>query len=225
MYQRKDVGKALGSSVDSQSGLSVAFGAVLRKAISDLPSHTVLGSEQIYLRHPEKGDFIQWVRLRAASADFLRPWEPVWPQDDLSPKGFRRRLEQYQRDCRIGRALPYLIFRRRDNLLLGGVNVSNIRRGICQTATIGYWMGEDYAGQGYMSAALAMLLPYLFDFQGLHRVEAACLPRNRASIAVLQKQGFQQEGLARSYLCINGAWEDHLLFAALKTDLANAPGR
>ncbi|PLW75160.1 GNAT family N-acetyltransferase [Cohaesibacter celericrescens] len=183
--------------------------------------HDPLTDHHLYLRHPTKGDFHQWAHLRAASADFLRPWEPIWPADDLTPLGYRRRLEQYQKDRRTGRALPYLIFRRQDNRLIGGVNVSNIRRGICQSGSIGYWMGEDHAGRGEMSRALALLLPYLVDYQGLHRVEAACLPSNQASIAVLKKQGFQLEGKARSYLCINGRWEDHLLFSALRSDLTS----
>ena len=178
-----------------------------------------LSNRQLYLRYPQKLDYPQWASLRAASADFLRPWEPLWPRDDLTPQGYRRRLVQYNKDQKSGRGLPYLIFRRSDNRLLGGVNVSNIRRGICQQASIGYWMGEDFAGHGYMSNALALLLPYLFDFQGLHRIEAACLPRNQRSITVLRKQGFQLEGKARSYLCINGRWEDHLLFSLLRSDL------
>ena len=184
-----------------------------------------LADQDLYLRHPAKADFHQWAQVRAASADFLRPWEPQWPADDLTLQGFRRRLEQYQRDRRTGRSLPYFIFSATDNRLLGGVNVSNIRRGICQSASIGYWMGEDHAGKGTMSHALALLLPYLFDCQGLHRVEAACLPCNGASIAVLKKQGFQMEGKARSYLCINGVWEDHLLFSLLRSDLASISGR
>ncbi|WP_319531107.1 GNAT family protein [uncultured Cohaesibacter sp.] len=182
-----------------------------------------LGGEELYLRAPVKTDYVQWAHLRAASADFLRPWEPIWPSDDLTPQGFRRRLEQYRRDRRIGRALPFLIFNRSNDQLLGGVNVSNIRRGICQSASIGYWMGEDHAAQGHMGRALALLLPYLFDFEGLHRVEAACLPINHASMAVLVKQGFRLEGKARSYLCINGRWEDHLLFSLLRSDLKSQP--
>nr|WP_320143267.1 GNAT family protein [uncultured Cohaesibacter sp.] len=186
--------------------------------------HPRLSGHSLYLRHPVKGDFAQWVSLRTNSAGFLKPWEPVWPRDDLTMRGYRRRLEQYRRDRNSGRALPYLIFDARDNRLLGGINVSNIRRGICQTATIGYWMGENYAGQGNMSRALALLLPYLFDCQGLHRVEAACLPTNSASISVLKKSGFQLEGKARSYLCINGTWEDHLLFSALRSDVMMSVG-
>nr|WP_321458215.1 GNAT family protein [uncultured Cohaesibacter sp.] len=214
-----------GSGAGSPVGfLSVALGSVLGRTTPRGAVHPRLSNASIYLRHPVKGDFKQWGHLRAASADFLKPWEPIWPRDDLTRSGFQRRLEQYQRDRKSGRALPYLIFDANDDQLLGGVNVSNIRRGICQTATIGYWMGANYAGQGYMTRALALLLPYLFDCQGLHRVEAACLPSNNASIAVLTKAGFKEEGRARSYLCINGRWEDHLLFSALRSDVMVSVG-
>lgn len=179
-----------------------------------------LVGDRLYLRHPRRSDFEQWATLRAASAGFLQPWEPIWPKNDLTPEGFQRRLNQYELDIRNGRSLPYLVFRKSDNVLLGGINVSNIRRGICQMASIGYWMGEAHAGQGHMGRALGLLLPHLFDTHGLHRIEAACIPNNQASIAVLKRQGFTLEGTARSYLCINGKWEDHLLFALLKDDLS-----
>lgn len=178
-----------------------------------------LMSDRLYLRHPRRSDYEQWTTLRAASVGFLQPWEPVWPKDDLTPQGFQRRLGQYERDIRSGRSLPYLIFRKSDDVLLGGINVSNIRRGICQMASVGYWMGESFAGHGHMGRALGLLLPHLFDNHGLHRIEAACIPDNLASIAVLRRQGFQMEGTARRYLCINGQWEDHLLFALLRDDL------
>ena len=204
--------------------LTAALGVIMRHGSARGAVHPRLSGYNVYLRHPVKGDFGQWVRLRTQSAGFLKPWEPLWPRDDLTPRGYKRRLDQYRRDRKSGRGLPFLIFDARSNRLIGGVNVSNIRRGICQTATIGYWMGENYAGQGNMGRALALLLPYLFDCEGLHRIEAACLPSNHASIAVLKKSGFQQEGKARSYLCINGKWEDHLLFAALRSDVIMSAG-
>ncbi|TLP45737.1 GNAT family N-acetyltransferase [Cohaesibacter sp. CAU 1516] len=198
---------------------SASLGSVWTGIPTPPPHSSPLSNALIYLRHPSKADYNQWACLRAASADFLRPWEPLWGADDLTPHGFRRRLEQYQKDRRSGRALPFLIFRHEDNRLIGGINVSNIRRGICQSASIGYWMGEDFAGHGYMTQTVALLLPYLFDHEGLHRVEAACLPSNGPSMSVLQKCGFQFEGKARSYLCINGNWEDHLLYSVLRSDL------
>ncbi len=183
-----------------------------------------LNGARHYLRHPKRSDYEQWACLRAASMDFLQPREPLWAKDDLTPQGFSRRLDQYQRDIKIGRSLPYLIFSKDDDTLLGGINVSNIRRGICQMASIGYWMGVPFAGQGHMRSALALVLPYLFDFQGLHRIEAACLPDNAASISVLERQGFRREGLAKRYLCINGQWEDHILYGLLREDLGHGIG-
>ena len=100
--------------------------------------------------------------------------------------------------------------------MLGALTLSNVRRGVAQMATLGYWIGAPFARQGYMTDALQALLPFAFDHLHLHRVEAACLPRNDASIALLRRAGFEQEGLARSYLKINGAWQDHLLFARLR---------
>jgi ribosomal-protein-alanine N-acetyltransferase len=101
---------------------------------------------------------------------------------------------------------------------VGGLTLSNIRRGCAQAGSLGYWMGVGYAGQGYMTAAVLTVLPFAFGALRLHRVEAACLPANTASIRLLEKTGFQREGFARQYLCINGIWHDHILFARLRDD-------
>jgi ribosomal-protein-alanine N-acetyltransferase len=172
----------------------------------------------VRLRAPQMTDFPHWAALRAASRGFLTPWEPVWPADDLTRAGFRRRLRHYADDIAADRVYPFLIFREADGVLVGGVTLANVRRGIVQAGTLGYWIGEPFAGQGYMTAALRALIPSLFGELHLHRVEAACIPTNAASISVLQKCGFLREGLARRYLCINGVWQDHLLFALLRED-------
>jgi ribosomal-protein-alanine N-acetyltransferase len=111
-----------------------------------------------------------------------------------------------------------LIFREIDGALLGGITLANVRRGIVQAGTIGYWIGQPFAQRGGMTAALRVLLPTLFGELNLHRVEAACIPSNAPSIRVLEKCGFSREGLARRYLCINGIWQDHLLFGLLHED-------
>jgi ribosomal-protein-alanine N-acetyltransferase len=178
-----------------------------------------------YLRPPIMYDFRPWAALREESRSFLRPWEPLWPSDDLTKTGFRRRLRRYARDRKEGRSLSFLLFRSRTDEILGGLTLSNIRRGVSQTATLGYWMGHRHAGKGHMSAAVAMILPFCFDVLNLHRVEAACLPTNTPSIRLLEKAGFQREGYARNYLLINGSWQDHLLFACLAEDHASrSPG-
>ncbi|MFG1402866.1 GNAT family N-acetyltransferase [Xanthobacter sediminis] len=174
--------------------------------------------ERVYLRAPQMKDFAAWRDVRAASRAFLAPWEPVWPADDLTRAAFRRRLARYSRDMLSDEAYPLLIFRRADDQLLGGVTLSNVRRGVCQAASLGYWMGAAYAGQGFMKSAVMALLPVAHEVLRLHRVEAACMPTNEPSIHLLESCGFVREGYSRQYLCINGMWEDHLMFARLRQD-------
>jgi len=172
----------------------------------------------VTLRVPQSGDFAEWAALREASRAFLVPWEPTWPADDLTRGAFRRRLKRYAEDLRNDLAYAFLIYRNDDNALVGGLTLANIRRGVAQAGSIGYWTGQPFAHQGYMSAAVRALIPFCFGSLRLHRLEAACIPTNKPSIALLEKTGFQREGYARGYLCINGTWQDHLLYARLKDD-------
>ncbi len=172
----------------------------------------------VRLRAPRWRDYAAWSDLRQTSREFLQPWEPVWPEDDLERGAYRRRLAAYAREVDAGAAYPFFIFRHSDGALVGGATLSNVRRGVAQMATLGYWMGQPFAGQGHMSAAIPPLVAFAFGGLGLHRVEAACLPQNGASHRILLKSGFHEEGLARAYLKINGAWRDHLLFGAVASD-------
>lgn len=172
----------------------------------------------VYLRVPQSSDFAQWRDLRAGSRAFLTPWEPLWPADDLTRAAFSRRLRRYARDMLADQAYPMFVFRSADHALLGGLTLSNVRRGVCQAASLGYWMGEPFAGKGHMRAALSALLPVAHERLQLRRIEAACMPANAPSIRLLERCGFVREGYSREYLCINGVWEDHLLFARLRRD-------
>ena len=172
----------------------------------------------IALRIPQASDYPAWAALREQSRAFLTPWEPVWPADDLTRSAFRRRIKRYAEDQRNDLAYAFLIFRDSDNAMVGGLTLANIRRGVAQAGSIGYWVGEPFARQGYMTAALRALVPFSFGALRLHRLEAACIPNNAASIGLLEKTGFQREGYARGYLCINGLWQGHLLFARLHDD-------
>jgi [ribosomal protein S5]-alanine N-acetyltransferase len=171
----------------------------------------------VYLRAPVSGDHAEWAALREASRVFLTPWEPIWPADDLSRSAFRRRLKRYAEDQRSDLSYAFLIFRADTNVLVGGLTLANIRRGVAQAGSIGYWIGQPFARHGYMTAAVRALMPFCFDSLRLHRLEAACIPGNQASVRLLEKTGFTREGYAREYLCINGVWQDHLLFGRLKT--------
>jgi ribosomal-protein-alanine N-acetyltransferase len=172
----------------------------------------------VFLRAPQMADYSEWVALREASRDFLTPWEPTWPADDLTRASFRRRMKRYSEDQRSDLAYPLFIFRKSDGVLVGGLTLANVRRGCAQAGSLGYWMGAAYAGKGHMTAAVAAVLPFAFGTLRLHRVEAACIPANIASIRLLEKTGFRREGFARQYLCIDGIWQDHLLYARLKDD-------
>jgi ribosomal-protein-alanine N-acetyltransferase len=178
------------------------------------PLPTVDG-DGVYLRAPQMSDYSEWTTLREASRAFLTPWEPTWPSDDLSPSAFRRRLRRYAEDQRADTSYAFFLFRKADDALVGGLTLANIRRGVAQAGSLGYWIGEPFARRGLMTGALQGLVPFAFGSLRLHRLEAACIPSNAASIRLLEKMGFAREGYAREYLCINGLWQDHLLFARL----------
>lgn len=177
-----------------------------------------LFSERLMLRRPDPGDFEDWAALRARSADFLKPFEPSWTADELSRSTYRLRMRRQEAEINAGRGLPWFLFAHRTGKLLGGLTLSNIRHGVAETATLGYWMGEEFAGQGYMREAVDTICESAFNDHKLHRVEAATVIENERSQRLLLRCGFRQEGIARGYLKICGTWRDHLLFARLASD-------
>lgn len=176
-----------------------------------------IDGEGVYLRAPELRDYQDWADVREASRNFLTPWEPTWAQDETSRGSYRYKLRRYTEDARDDKAHALFVFRDDDDALVGGVTLSNIRRGVAQTASLGYWAAQMHAGKGYTTAAARAVVRYAFEDLDLHRVEAACQPDNMASRRVLEKCGFAHEGVARAYLKINGAWRDHLLFGIVNS--------
>lgn len=184
---------------------------------SPLAEH-VLRGHGLVMRLPRNDDHDAWSRLREASRAHLEPWEPLWPEDDLTKSAFRRRLRRYASELSNDHSVPFFIFKEGGELV-GGLTIANIRRGVAQSATIGYWIGAPHAGKGLMTNAVRLACRFGFDQLRLHRIEAACIPENEASRRVLEKAGFRREGYAREYLCIAGKWQDHLLHALLPEDL------
>ena len=192
----------------------------LFKGGNGLPQDERIDGHRIYVRPPAESDWAEWVELREVSRDFLIPWEPTWPADCLTRTAFRRRLRHYADEWHSGAGYAFFIFSRDGDRLQGGITLSNVRRGVAQTGTLGYWVGKPYSRQGVMSDAIRCMLRFCFESLRLHRVDAACLPRNMASRGVLAKAGFREEGFAPKYLRINGEWEDHMLFAILDHEAA-----
>lgn len=170
------------------------------------------------MRPPRRSDEREWLSLRAESRSFLEPWEPAWPHDALTPRAYRRRLERIRQEWSSGTGYAFFLYENASRRLIGGITLANVRYGVVQSTSIGYWTGRPYARRGYMHEGLQLTLDYCFRKLQLHRVEAACLTNNLPSRNLLLKAGFHPEGRARKYLCIAGRWQDHDTFAILRTD-------
>jgi len=184
--------------------------------LASIPDPTpLIRSEGLLLRAPRMDDYVDWAQLRQESRSFLAPWEPVWPVDDLTRQSFRRRMKRYHDDMIADLAYTLFIFEPTTGSLMGGMTLGNVRRGVSQSATLGYWMGQPFAGRGIMTKAVRIMKVFAFEKLVLRRIEAGCIPNNIASIRVLEANGFEREGYAREYLCIAGVWQDHFLYACL----------
>ncbi|CAN0589959.1 unnamed protein product, partial [Ectocarpus sp. 12 AP-2014] len=133
-------------------------------------------------------------------------------------KAFTNRVYWAQRSVAAGSALPLFLFRREDEVLVGAITLDNIRRGPAQAGTLGYWTGKPFARQGFMREAIGGVVHFAFTRLDLSRIEAACLPENAASRGLLENSGFKYEGVAQSYLQIDGRWRTHVLYSALRSD-------
>ena len=175
-------------------------------------------TDRLTLRPPVHADFRAWTALRTDSRDFLQTWEPTWAADHLSRKAFTNRVYWSQRSIANDSAVPLFLTRRSDQALLGAITLDNVRRGPAQAGTTGYWIGAAHAREGYMKEAILALVHYAFTTMDLSRIEAGCLPENTPSRNLLEKCGYKYEGVAQSYLQINGRWRNHVLYANLRAD-------
>ena len=187
-------------------------------AIQSLLSKKKLTGERVFLRPPKRRDALKWQKLRMSSKSFLVPWEPSWDASSCTRRAYLRYFKNSNYLANMDRAYSFLIFKTDDKTLLGGINVGNVRRGVSQSASLGYWIGEKYSRNGYMKEALKLLIPSLFVDLRLNRIEAATLEDNIASKNLLKKIGFKKEGVLRKYLKINGTWRDHILYGLLEND-------
>jgi [ribosomal protein S5]-alanine N-acetyltransferase len=153
---------------------------------------------------------------------FLEPWMPQRGETWFNLDARRADLEHEEAEHAAGAGYHFAVVL--DNRIVGRIDLSNVVRRVWQNATLGYWIAEEHGGNGYATAAVRQVTDFAFGSAGLHRLQAAVMPRNGASLRVLEKAGFRREGLAARYLRINGAWEDHILLAITLEEWA-ASGR
>lgn len=199
------------------AGGAMAGGRFLGLLTRRRPGPRLVGP-MVSIRCPARRDQRAWIAVRRESKRFLEPWEPLWPRDALTPGGYRRRLERFHSEWHAGTGYGFFIFSNDGDRLVGGITLANVRRGVVQSANVGYWTGQPYIRRGYMFEGLQLALDFAFRHLDLHRIEAACLTDNEASRRLLLKSGFRSEGIARKYLCIAGHWQDHETFAILAGD-------
>lgn len=197
----------------------------LTRTSSAAPAPTRLDGKLIFLRPPQADEWANWAELRVISRDFLVPWEPTWPPDALGETAYLRRVRRLATEWKTDEGYSFHVFERDRGQLAGGIGLTQVRRGVAQMATLGYWIGEPFERRGYTTEAVRLVVRFAFQSLQLHRIEAACLPENLASRRVLEKAGFVREGYARLYLKIAGGWRDHLTFALLKEDLEEETAR
>ena len=140
-------------------------------AIQSLLSKKKLTGERVFLRPPKRRDALKWQKLRMSSKSFLVPWEPSWDASSCTRRTYLRYFKNSNYLANMDRAYSFLIFKTEDKTLLGGINVGNVRRGVAQSASLGYWIGEKHSRNGYMKEALKLLIPSLFIDLRLNRIE------------------------------------------------------
>ncbi len=176
-----------------------------------------LVGNRVLLRTLVTKDFGAWQDVRRSNRDWLEPWEPrpeSGAPDAVSDiDAFRSRCAAWDRQRQFDAAYGFGLFRQGDETFIGEVSLGSVQRGPFQSASVGYWIDERWAGLGYVPEGVALILRYGFEHLGLHRIEAAIVPRNHASRRVAEKLGLREEGTSLGYLQIAGVYEDHLRFA------------
>jgi ribosomal-protein-alanine N-acetyltransferase len=167
------------------------------------------------LRAPRATDIAELRSVLIRNSEHLRPWSPS-PPPGTNPAGFTelgRSIARHRRDWKAGAGYVFVMqLRAPREPIVGRIALTSVTRGPFQSAQLGYWMDAGHVRRGLMSEAVDATLGFAFDRLGLHRLQAAVMPTNHVSRAILQKRGFREEGYAERYLRIAGKWEDHVLY-------------
>ncbi|WP_425860118.1 GNAT family N-acetyltransferase [Arthrobacter sp. TWP1-1] len=182
-----------------------------------------LESGDVVLRPIKLRDKAEWTRVRARNAAWLQPWEASNPVSQGQLPTFGGMVRVLNQQAREASALPFIITERVPSqskpVIVGQLTVSSIMWGSAMSATLGYWVDQDRAGRGIVPTAVALATDHCFRELGLHRMEINIRPENAASLRVVEKLGFRDEGLRPRFLHINGAWADHRSFALTREEV------
>lgn len=168
---------------------------------------TISRGEAVYLFTPSKDCAEDFLFLAAGSQSFHQPW--VYPATDI--KRYRAYLDRLEN----GFAKGFCVARNEDDTLVGVININDPIMGGFRSASLGYYGGAPYAGRGYMSEGLALVLDQAFTVLEFHRLEANIQPENLASLALVKRLGFRKEGFSPAFLKVGGEWRDHERWAML----------
>ena len=170
-----------------------------------------LREADVALRPISRRDRAPWTSVRALNRDWLLPWEATPPRDMGAPMTFAAMVRNLRSQARKGQLLPFVLTL--DDALVGQLTVGGITYGSLGSAHVGYWIDSRVAGRGIMPTAVALAVDHCFQVLHLHRIEVNIRPENAASLRVVEKLGFRDEGLRERYLHIAGEWRDHRTFA------------
>ena len=174
-------------------------------------------ARRVVLRPLAPADFDVWREVRLHNEGWLVPWEPRRPASLPDPTrerhAYEARCSARERERATDHAYPFGLFLGGDELqLIGEINLNNVTRGALQSATIGYWVDQRHAGNGYVAEGVVAAMRYAFEQLSLHRLEICIVPRNTNSRRVMDKLAIREEGTALRFLEIAGTWEDHVRY-------------
>ena len=150
---------------------------------------------------------------------FLEEWEPKREDGFFAIDNIRNIIKCELEINSSKNGLSLYIFKKDEKRIIGNVKLNNIVYGVFLSCFAGYKLDKDEQGKGYMTEALGEIVRIAFEEYELHRIEANIMPRNKASIRVVEKTGFIKEGTSKKYLRINGKWEDHDHYVILNEDM------
>jgi [ribosomal protein S5]-alanine N-acetyltransferase len=186
--------------------------AKIKECRGELQMTQQFRTERLWLKILVEADADKVLDFVQRNKEFLKEWEPERESDYYTLLTQAQLLAADKKLIESGQMLKVWIFRADDtqDRTIGSLSLSNIVRGAFQSCHLGYRIDEQEQSQGYMTEALKRLITVAFQEMNLHRLEANIMPRNEASLSVVRKLGFKEEGLAKRYLKINGKWEDHI---------------